>query len=269
MLIFGMGYVGSRLAAALVAEGWSIAGVGRATDGQLLCINDRSAVEAAIADATHIISTIAPDDEGDPVLKAYADQLIGSGAGWIGYISSTGVYGDTGGAWVDESAAIGAGRRTARSDADSAWQVLRADVRVLRLPGIYGPGRSPFDRIAAGRAHRIDLPAQIFSRIHVDDIVSAIMASFNGPAGVYNISDDRPAPQNAVIEYASALLGVTPPPLQSLDEAGLSPLARAFYDENRRISNRKAKRLIGWSPQYSDYKQGLDEILKQEVQKGN
>lgn len=258
MLIFGMGYVGSRIAHALEADSWNVVGIGR---------NTQQDVPAAIASATHILSTVAPEGDVDPILAAYGDALKGCGAQWIGYISSTGVYGDTGGAWVDESAPIGSGRRGARVAADLEWQALGA--HVFRLPGIYGPGRSALDRVRAGRAHRIDLPQQVFSRIHVDDIVSAIRASFGRSAGVFNISDDRPASQNAVIEHACALLGMAPPPLQLLDEAGLTPAASAFYAENRRISNAKAKRLLGWAPQYYDYKQGLDAIFRQIGEKGD
>jgi nucleoside-diphosphate-sugar epimerase len=131
-------------------------------------------------------------------------------------------------------------------------------VRVFRLPGIYGPGRSPLDRVTAGQAHRIDLPGQVFSRIHVDDIAGGVLASFErGPPGTYNLADDRPASQNQVVEAACALLGLPPPPLQGLDEAGLSPAARAFYSENRRVANGKAKRLLGWQPLHPDYRAGL------------
>ena len=135
---------------------------------------------------------------------------------------------------------------------------LRDDVRVFRLPGIYGPGRSALQRVAEGRAHRIDLPEQLFSRVHVDDIVAGVVASLSdGPPGAYNLADDRPASQNAVIEYACDLLGRPWPPLVALDQAGLSPMARAFYAENRRIANGKAKRLLGWAPRHFDYRTGL------------
>jgi nucleoside-diphosphate-sugar epimerase len=261
MLIFGMGYTASRLADALRGQGWRVTGTRRMSGGDAVAFDDRHAVLTALDSATHILSSVPPMAEGgDPVLAAFGDAIAVSSASWIGYLSSTGVYGDTDGAWVDESAAIGEGRRTARADADLAWQALRDDVRIFRLPGIYGPTRSALDRVREGKAHRIDMPNQIFSRVHVDDIVSAIIASFSGPAGIYNIADDRPASQNAVIEHACALLGLELPPLQTLDEAQLSPMARGFYAENRRISNRKAKRLLGWQPTYSNYKQGLAAI---------
>ena len=162
---------------------------------------------------------------------------------------------------MDESAPIGGGRRSARAAADADWQALRADVSIFRLPGIYGPGRSALDKVRGGSAHRIDLPGQVFSRIHVDDIVSAVIASFDAPPGLYNIGDDRPASHNAVTEQACALLGLDPPPLQTMDEAGLSQMARGFYAENRRVANGKAKRVLRWSPRFPDYKAGLRSLL--------
>lgn len=261
MLIFGMGYTASRLADVLRGQGWQVTGTRRMSGGDAVAFDDRYAVLSALDNATHILSSVPPLAEGgDAVLLAYGDALLASRARWIGYLSSTGVYGDAGGAWVDESAAVGEGRRTERAEADLAWQAFRNDLRVFRLPGIYGPGRSALDRVRGGKAHRIDLPDQVFSRIHVDDIVSAIVASFAGPAGAFNIADNEPTSQNVVIEHACDLLGIEWPPLQSIDEAGFSLMARGFYAENRRVSNRKAKRLLGWEPTYSTYKQGLDAI---------
>lgn len=187
LVLFGPGYTGSRLVTALEAAGWEVATFARgAAHGQ---------VRAAIGQATHILSTVPPAESGDPILAAHGDAIRGR---WLGYLSSTGVYGDAGGAWVDESARL-SGRRGARITADLAWQALGA--RVFRLPGIYGPGRSALDRVAAGQAHRIDLAGQVFSRVHVDDIVAGVLAAIaRGPAGVYNLADDRPASQNAVVE---------------------------------------------------------------------
>ena len=259
LLIFGMGYTAGRVAARLRLEGWQVTGIRRqATDG-CLAFDDAVSVKAAIASATHILSSVPPLAEGgDPVLMQYATDIVANTNCWIGYLSATGVYGDTQGAWVDEGATIGLGRRTARADADKEWQALGS---VFRLPGIYGPGRSALDRVQSGRAHRIDLPDQVFSRVHVDDIVSGVIAGMNGPSGCYNLADDTPCSQNDVIEYACALLGTPLPPMKSLDDAKLLPMARGFYGENRRISNGKAKRLLGWTPVYSNYKQGLDAIL--------
>ena len=258
MLIFGMGYTASRLADTLRGDGWLVTGTKRMSGGDAIAFDDEAAVLTALETATHILSSVPPMSEGgDPVLLKYGAAIAARADLWIGYLSSTGVYGDTGGAWVDESAAVGAGRRTARAEADLAWQGLRQDVHVFRLPGIYGPGRSALERVAEGKAHRIDMPDQIFSRVHVDDIVAAVMAAFDGPAGVYNIADDMPAPQNDVIEYACDLLRQDWPSLLSIEAAGLSPMAHGFYAENRRIANIKAKRLLNWLPRYANYRLGL------------
>jgi nucleoside-diphosphate-sugar epimerase len=259
MVIFGMGYTASRLARRLKAQGWSVVGIRRMSHGDCIAFDDRAAILTALGCASHILSSVPPKAEGgDPVLEQYGLDIAASGARWIGYLSSTGVYGDTGGAWVDETAPSARGRRLARADADLEWQAMG---HVFRLPGIYGPHRSALERVREARAHRIDLPDQIFSRVHVDDIVSGVIASFAGPAGIYNLADDFPCSQNEVIEHACALLGLPQPPLQSLDQAALTPMARAFYGENRRISNRKAKRLLGWKPFYPSYKQGLAALL--------
>ncbi len=261
MLIFGLGYSAGVLAARLqrpsAVGGWTVRATGRSGD---LDFADVDAVEAALAESTHVLSSVPPvPAEGDPVLAAYGKALGNCGA-WIGYLSSTGVYGDTGGAWVDETAALvgsgGQGRRTARAEADLAWQAV-PNSRIFRLPGIYGPGRSPLDRVRSGAAHRIDLPQQVFSRVHVEDIVSGVIAALAGPPGVYNLADDLPASQNAVIEEACRLLGRAPPPLLTLAEANLSPMAAGFYAENRRVANGKAKRLLGWKPAYPTYVEGL------------
>jgi nucleoside-diphosphate-sugar epimerase len=261
ILIFGLGYTASRLAVRLRSEGWTVAATRRGSGADAMAFEDEAGVRRALAGATHILSSVPPGATGDPVLAHYGEALRQAPARWIGYLSSTGVYGDTGGAWVDESAPVGTGRRSARADADAAWLALRGDARAFRLPGIYGPGRSALERVASGGAHRIDLPGQVFSRIHVDDIVAAVIASFEGPPGTYNIADDRPASQNAVIDEACRLLGVPPPPLVPLERARLSPQAQAFYTENRRVANGRAKRLLGWRPFHPDYRAGLADCL--------
>jgi len=239
-----------------------VVGTKRVASDGAIAFDDQSAVRAAMAKATHILSSVPPSKDGlETVLEVYQTNIKTAPAQWIGYLSSTGVYGDTKGAWVDETASIGNGRRAARSAADTRWNALRNDVRTFRLPGIYGPGRNPLERVRNGKASRIDVPGQVFSRIHVDDICSAIQASFDGPAGTYNISDDQPAPQHQVIAHAARLLGVEPPPLIPLEDANLSPAASAFYSENRRVANGKAKRLLGWQPQFPDYKIGLQSFL--------
>ena len=251
MLIFGLGYTAARIATALAAKGWDVVSTGSAGT---IAFDDAASVRLALAQATHILSSVPPVADGDPVLNTYGDLIRQSPAKWIGYLSSTGVYGDAGGAWVDESAPL-KGRRGNRTQADLDWLALSA--RVFRLPGIYGPGRSALDRVAEGKAHRIDLPDQVFSRIHVDDIVSGVIAGFGGPAGAYNLADDYPCSQNRVIEAACDLAGVAWPPLQSLEAANLSPMALAFYAENRRVANGKAKRMLGWMPSYPTYVEGL------------
>ena len=226
-----------------------------------MAFGDRSAVQAALAAATHILSSVPPDraSGGDPVLDAYGEVLKGRE---LFYLSSTGVYGDKQGAWVDEAtptiAQSGEGRRNARAEADLAWLTLGA--RVFRLPGIYGPGRSALDRVREGKARRIDLPDQVFSRVHVDDIVSGVVAAMvqDAPAGAYNLGDDLPASGNEVTEHACRLLGLEPPPLETLEQANLSDMARGFYAENRRVANGKAKRVLGWKPRFPTYVEGLD-----------
>lgn len=248
LFVFGLGYTASAIAVRL--PGTPIAATGSAGD---VAFDDVDRVRFEIAQATHILSSVPPGKD-DPVLADYGDALAASCA-WLGYLSSTGVYGDTGGAWVDEGAPTGTGRRGARAAADIAWLALGA--RVFRLPGIYGPGRSPLDRIRTGEARRIDVPGHVFSRIHVDDIASGVIAGFDAPSGAYNLADDEPAPQSDVIAFGCRLLGLPVPPLVSLEDANLSPAARAFYSENRRIANGRAKRVLGWKPAWPDYRLGL------------
>ena len=250
LFLFGLGYTGQRIAALFAQQGWEIVSTGSAGT---LSFDDEATVRLALADARHVLSSVPPAGDGsDPVLARFGDALAGRA---LYYLSSTGVYGDCGGAWVDESAPIGSGRRTARVEAERGWLALGA--RTLRLPGIYGPGRSALDRVLAGRAHRLDLPQQCFSRIHVEDIARGVWAARDAPPGAYNLADDCPASQNAVVEEACRLLGLPPPALVSLDAAALSPVARGFYAENRRIANGKAKRMLGWRPLYPSYREGL------------
>lgn len=256
LLIFGLGYTAKCVAARMEAAGWRVEATGR--DGSL-DFADEAAVLEAIRRSTHVLSSVPPARDGtEPVLDAHEAAICGK---QLFYLSSTGVYGDTGGAWVDESAPTGTGRRTSRAKADARW--LEMGARVFRLPGIYGPGRSALDRVASGKAHRIDLPGQVFSRVHVEDIASGVALAMerDAPPGAYNLGDDLPTSQNAVIEHACALLGVEPPPLLSLDEAGLSEMAKGFYAENRRVANGKAKRVLGWRPRFPTFREGLASLL--------
>ena len=245
LLIFGLGYSATRIAALATARGAVVTATTR--DGRVGTVRF-DAADGALAAATHVLSSVPPDDAGDPVLARYRTALGGKG---LSYLSSTGVYGDTGGAWVDESAATG-GRRPARRDADAAWLALGA--RVFRLPGIYGPGRSALERVREGAAHRVG-GTGVFSRIHVDDLASGVVAGLDVPAGAYNLADDLPATHDAVIAFAAGLLGLPSPPVVPL--ATLSPMAQGFHRENRRVATAKAKRVLGWTPRYPDYRAGL------------
>jgi nucleoside-diphosphate-sugar epimerase len=254
LFIFGLGYSAKRIKRSLERIGWAVEATG---GGAAIAFDDDEAVRSAIGRASHVLSSVPPSNGVDPVLERYADAL---GDRWLGYLSSTGVYGDTGGAWVDESAPTGEGRRSLRAQCDAAW--LDQGARVFRLPGIYGPGRSAIERVREDRAHRIDLPGQVFSRIHVDDLAAGVIAALDAPPGAYNLADDLPACQNRVVEEACRLLAIEPPPLLSLDEAGLSPDARAFYGENRRVANGKARRVLGWHPRFPDYRAGLVDCFR-------
>ncbi len=261
LLIFGLGYTAARIAAAMRERGWHVSATGSAGD---IAFADFDAVLGALGKATHILSSVPPDRTtgSDPVLDDYGDALTGKP---LFYLSSTGVYGDKQGAWVDEAtptiAQSGEGRRNARAEAELAW--LGMGARVFRLPGIYGPGRSALDRVREGKARRIDLPDQVFSRVHVDDIVSGVVAAMvhDAPPGAYNLGDDLPASGNEVTEHACRLLGLEPPPLETLEEANLSEMARGFYAENRRVANGKAKRVLGWRPRFPTYVEGLAALL--------
>ena len=254
LFVFGLGYSAKRIRAATEARGWHVTATGR--DGEF-DFADEGAVRAALSRASHVLSSVPPDEGGSaPLLRRYGEAL---GPAWLGYLSSTGVYGDTGGAWVDESAPVGGGRRSARARADAEW--LARGARVFRLPGIYGPGRNALERVREGRAHRINLPGQVFSRIHVDDLAAGVLAALvagpDSPPGAYNLADDCPASANAVIEEACRLMRAPVPPLQPLEAAGLSAQARAFYGENRRVANGKARRVLGWRPAFPTYREGL------------
>lgn len=257
LLIFGLGYTGQAIAARFRAAGWQVVATGRAGS---IDFADEAAVRAALLRADAVLSSVPPAGGGDPVLARYG---VGLGGRWLGYLSSTGVYGDCAGAWVDETAPVGGGRRGDRAAADLAWLALGA--RVFRLPGIYGPARSAFDRLREGRAHRVALPDQIFSRIHVADIARAVGAALDAPPGAYNLADDLPAPQNAVIEEAARLSALPLPPMLAVDDPRIPPASRAFYAENRRIANGKAKRVLGWTPDFPTYREGLRQILEAEA----
>ena len=285
LFCFGYGFSASALGALLGREGWSLAGTCRTPAGCRALADagveavpfERAAplADAArlLAGATHILLSIPPDGAGDPVLDCHgADIAALPGLEWIGYLSTTGVYGDTGGAWVDESAvpAPSGARGRRRVEAETGWRALgdahgRA-VQVFRLAGIYGPGRNALATVRRGEARRIAKPGQVFSRIHVADIARVLAASIARPqaGAVYNVCDDEPAPAADVVAHACTLLGVAPPPLTPLDEAELSPMARSFYADNRRVSNARIKAELGVDLRFPDYRAGLAGLLADE-----
>lgn len=224
------------------------------------------AIAPALAEARFLLVSIPPSETGDPVLNAYADEIADAPRlERIVYLSTIGVYGDHGGAWIDETTQPRpvAGRSTLRLAAERAWQDL-ADTRgcaldVLRLSGIYGPGRNALAALAEGTAKRLIKPGQVFNRIHVTDIAQAIHAAFSAtqPGNVYNVTDDEPAPPQDVVTYAAGILGVPPPPEQDFAAAQLSPMARSFYGENKRVSNARMKRDLNVDLAYPTYREGL------------
>ncbi|MBI1405872.1 MAG: SDR family NAD(P)-dependent oxidoreductase [Caulobacter sp.] len=266
------------------AAGWSIAATARtperasevAAEGVTpVALSDPAALVAALAEATAILVTAPPGPEGCPGLSTLVPALARARAfpDWIGYLSTTGVYGDREGRWVFEGSplsarSIEAGRRVA---AERDWlevgQGMGLTVQIFRLPGIYGPGRSALERVAEGSRRNIYKPGQVFSRIHVEDIASALAASIARPraGGIYNITDDEPAPSHVVNAHAAALLGRPAPPLQPWDEASMPAAARRFWAENKRVANARAKAELGWRPQYPSYREGLAAILEQNM----
>jgi nucleoside-diphosphate-sugar epimerase len=273
LLILGQGYSGNFIAAEAVRAGHRVLGVRRSAGPGVIAFDD-PALEGAIASATHILSSVPPDaiTAEDPVLARFGAALASHG-GWLGYLSSTGVYGDTGGAFVDEATpvappeggtdALKAARRGARTAADLAWQKLGATI--FRLPGIYGPGRSALDQVREGTARRVDSPGHRFNRIHVDDIAGAVVAALGRDArGIFNIVDSLPAEPRHVTEFACGLLGAPLPPLARLDLSAMSPMARGFWSERRLVAATKLKSQLGYRLRHPDYKAGLTAIREGE-----
>ncbi|MDX2233156.1 MAG: SDR family NAD(P)-dependent oxidoreductase [Hyphomonadaceae bacterium] len=261
----------SALAATLQPKGWRVTGTYRtaAPSGvEAVAFDGRAspALHAALAQADAVLSSIPPDDAGDPALRALGAHLGRPGV-WTGYLSTTGVYGDRGGAWVDEDTPIAplSVQAQRRAAAEDGWRSIGA--HVFRLPGIYGPGRSALDRLRAGEARRVVKPGLVHSRIHVDDIATALAASIahGGPAQTWNVTDDAPSPPQDVIVYAAQLLDMPPPPETPYDPAAMAPQARRFFEESRRVSNARLKAALGWRPAYPSYREGLAAILAQET----
>ncbi len=283
LFCFGLGYSATALAEALRGDGWRIAGTTRnparaatlADRGFAVVPFDRGRPladpDGLLARTTHLLSSVPPDAVGDPVLDRHAADLAryAGTIRWAGYLSTTGVYGDRGGAWVDEATppAPGQARSRRRLAAEQGWMELHRatglPVHLFRLAGIYGPGRSALDQVRAGRPRRIDKTGQVFSRIHVADVVAVLRASMAqpDPGAAYAVADDCPAPAHEVTAHACRLLGVPPPPLIPYEQACLSPAAQSFYAESRRARNDRIKEELGVSLTFPDYRAGLAAIL--------
>jgi nucleoside-diphosphate-sugar epimerase len=283
LLVFGFGYTGKALARRMLDRGWTVSATARkpeeragaeALGVQAFAPSDEAALAEAAGRAQAILVTAPPNETGCPGLAALAPAIAAAGAfpDWIGYLSTTGVYGDRQGRWVFETSALnaqsveGARRVAAERDWLEVGRGMGLTVAVFRLPGIYGPGRSPFDRLRAGTVRRMDKPGHVFSRIHVDDLAAGLEASIARPraGAIYNLCDDDPAPYGDVMAYAATLLGLEPPPEDAWDPAALPPAAQRFWAECKRVSNARAKAELGWRPAYPSYREGLRAILHAE-----
>ena len=281
LLSVGHGYSARALAARLLADGWRVIGTTRDPEkAEAIRATGAEAVlwppadPAALLDhATHLLASAAPDAEGDPVLRlcgeairARADRFA-----WAGYLSTTAVYGDRQGGEVDETSECRPATRRGqwRLDAERAWAAIGLKLHVFRLAGIYGPGRGPVEKVRAGRAQRVVKPGQVFSRIHVEDIAAVLHASIARPAAtypaIYNLCDDEAAPPQDVIAHAARLLGLPVPPAVPFEEADLSPMARSFYAESKRVSNRRIREELGIALRYPTYREGLAALLGSEA----
>jgi len=280
---FGLGYSAQALAGPLAARGWEIAGTVR-DPGTLERLKQRGYKMARFADpsdrdgvanllrgTTHLLHSIPPVAGVDPVLAQFRDQLAAlASLRWVGYLSTVGVYGGSDGAWVDESMKPEPrnARTEARVAAEKEWLAFGEEtgcpVQIFRLAGIYGPGRSAFDKLRDGTARRIVKQGQVFNRIHVDDIASTLEASIARPrqGAIYNIADNYPAPPDEVIAYAAELAGLPLPPAVPFEEAELTPMARSFYEGNRRIANHLIKSELGVQLAFPSYREGLAAVLR-------
>ena len=280
LLSFGHGYSAAALAARLLPRGWRVIGTTRSRVDEIAATGVEAVVwpggnvRPALAEATHVLVSAAPDAAGDPVLRALGPEIAAAAPGlaWVGYLSTTGVYGDHDGGWVDETTPLAPATRRGqwRAAAEAAWQGLAAEtgmpLQIFRLAGIYGPGRGPFAKVRAGTARRIVKPGQVFSRIHVEDIAQVLEASMArpNPGAVYNVCDDDPAPPEAVIEEAARLLGLPVPPAEAFETAQMSEMARSFYAESKRVRNDRIKEELGVRLEFPDYRSGLRALLAAE-----
>ena len=281
LVTIGHGYSAGFLTRRLVPQGWTVTGTTRdgaamvaaAGADPLVWPGDDDRLRAELARADAVLLSVPPGPDGDPVLRALAGDIAASPAAWIGYLSTTGVYGDRAGGWVDETSPLvpTTERGRQRVAAEAGWQALAQarglPLHIFRLAGIYGPGSGPFQKIRNGTARRIVKPGQVFSRIHAEDIAQVLAASIARPrpGGVYNVCDDDPAPPQDVIAHAATLIGAPVPPAQDYDEAAMTPMARSFYAESKRVRNDRIKDELGVRLLYPDYRAGLAAILAAEA----
>jgi nucleoside-diphosphate-sugar epimerase len=286
LLILGLGYSAGFFARVALARGWEVTGTVRSAEkaGRLsrdgirtLVFNGfavSSALAATVAEADAVLVSVQPGETGDPVLERLSGELAAApNLRWIGYLSTIGVYGDHGGAWIDESVkpSSASARAKVRIAIEDAWLALGENsgkpVQIFRLSGIYGPGRNTIVKLREGKATRLIKPGQVFNRIHVDDIAGVLMASIARPraGAVYNVTDDEPAPPQDVVSFAADLIGIAPPPEVPFDPAQLSPMAASFYGENKRVSNALVKRELGYAFRYPTYREALRVLVRSET----
>lgn len=281
LLSIGHGYSARALAARLLPLGWRVTGTTRSPDkaqairrtGVEPLVWGTDDLAPALAQTTHLLTSAGPADGCDPILATARDAIAqATHLTWVGYLSTTGVYGDHDGGWVDETTPLtpSTERGRARVAAEAEWAALAEDaglpLHIFRLAGIYGPGRGPFAKVRSGSARRIVKPGQVFSRIHVEDIAQVLHASMEAPdpGAIYNVCDDDPAPPQDVIAEAARLLGLPLPPEVAFEDADLSPMAKSFYAESKRVSNDRMKRDLGVTLAYPDYRAGLRALLDAE-----
>ena len=280
LLSFGHGFSARALTKLLLPQGWRIIGTTRSSEkaeelaasGVEPLIFPGADIRDAIAEATHLLISAGPDADGDPVLRAVGDQIAAGAPSfeWAGYLSTTGVYGDHQGGWVDETAALTPATKRGqwRVEAEAAWAAIPGlPLHIFRLAGIYGPGRGPFAKVRSGTARRIIKEGQVFSRIHVDDIAQVVAASIArpNPGAVYNVCDNDPAPPQDVIGHAAELLGLPMPPALDFETADMTPMARSFYAESKRVRNDRISDELGVRLLYPTYREGLAALLAQET----
>ncbi len=279
MLVLGAGFSGLAIARLAQSSGMAVSGTTRTQDGAARLAaagippvifdgaTTNPGLDAALAAATHLVMSIAPGETGDPALGVLSSQLAAApNLRWIGYLSTIGVYGDHGGQWVDEKTPVTPHSRRSieRAKAEADWQdfaeTRKLPLAILRLSGIYGPGRNTLANLAAGKARTVIKPGQVFNRVHVDDVAGALlMLARSETGGVYNVTDDEPAPPQDVVAFAASLMGIAPPPPVAIEDAGLSPMGLSFYGENKRVANAAIK-AAGYRFAHPDYRGALADL---------